>query len=128
MILNSQETIAYVSQYGGRCRDCADESVCPNCDGGGCSSCLPKADSDRRKWRALGICPISGLPCSNKKKAIKWVIDAINYGVEHGYLSVSAEAAIKRQQNINPNVAALSRAASENEFAVSIDSPNKKLG
>jgi hypothetical protein len=57
-----KETLAYVQQFGGRCRDCADNR---------------------------GVCPNSGLPCEERGKAIKWVIDAINYGVGAGYLKVN---------------------------------------
>lgn len=51
--------IDYVARFGGRCRDCADES---------------------------GVCPGSGLPCADSRKAIKHVFDAIEYGVKHGYI------------------------------------------
>lgn len=53
--------VEYIGQYGGRCRDCADE---------------------------YGVCPSSGLPCDQPRntKAIKHVLHAINYGVAHGYL------------------------------------------
>jgi hypothetical protein len=59
MNLLSKKTLDYVISYGGNCRDCADNR---------------------------GICPKSGLPCADREKAIKWVIDAINYGVGAGYL------------------------------------------
>jgi hypothetical protein len=62
-LLPTKATLEYVSQFGGRCRDCADE---------------------------FGVCPKSGLPCGQGNKAILWVIGAINYGVEHGFLKVSA--------------------------------------
>lgn len=52
-------TVDYVWRYGGRCRDCADEN---------------------------GICPLSGLPCGEARKAIEWVIGAINYGLKNGFL------------------------------------------
>lgn len=68
MNLLPKETLDYVIRYGGRCRDCADH---------------------------FGICPNSGLPCAESGKAIKWVIDAINYGTGMGY--------------IKPNRAAISR-------------------
>ena len=61
-LLPPKNTLAYVQQFGGRCRDCADEN---------------------------GVCPGSGLPCEGRGKAIMWVIDAINYGVEHGFLKVA---------------------------------------
>jgi len=60
-----KETLRYVLQYGGRCRDCADH---------------------------FGICPNSGLPCAETGKAVQWVIDAINYGVEAGYLKIARPA------------------------------------
>lgn len=62
-ILPEKETIAYVEQYGGRCRDCADEN---------------------------GVCPNSGLPCAESAKAIRWVVRAINYGVGMGFLKIKA--------------------------------------
>lgn len=62
-LLPVKESTAYVLQYGGRCRDCAD---------------------------CLGVCPNSGLPCKpeERRQAIKWVVDAINYGVGAGYLAL----------------------------------------
>ena len=51
--------IDYVARYGGRCRDCADES---------------------------GVCPGSGLPCADSRKAIKHVFDALEYGVKNGFI------------------------------------------
>jgi hypothetical protein len=57
-------TLRYVSHFGGRCRDCADHR---------------------------GVCPYSGLPCEDNCKAIKWVIDAINYGAEHGFLKINSQ-------------------------------------
>lgn len=62
-LLRPKETLNYVSQFGGSCRDCGDN---------------------------LGVCPVSGLPCAERGKAIKWVIDAINYGVEHEFLKVNS--------------------------------------
>jgi hypothetical protein len=59
MKLLPKETLAYVLRFGGDCRDCADH---------------------------LGLCPTSGLPCQERGRAIKWVIDAINYGTENGFL------------------------------------------
>jgi hypothetical protein len=59
MALLPKETLYYVSRFGGRCRDCADNR---------------------------GICPNSGLPCADAERAIKWVVDAINYGVKHDFL------------------------------------------
>jgi hypothetical protein len=51
----------YVMHYGGRCRDCADED---------------------------GICPSTGLPCDQplKRKAVEFVLEAITYGHEHGFI------------------------------------------
>lgn len=51
--------LAYVLQYGGLCRDCADEN---------------------------GICPGSGLPCGGQRKAVTHVVQALRYGLQHGYL------------------------------------------
>jgi hypothetical protein len=51
--------VDYVLQYGGRCRDCADEN---------------------------GVCPGSGLPCGGQRKAVTHVMQALRYGLQHGYL------------------------------------------
>lgn len=51
--------VDYVLRYGGRCRDCADEN---------------------------GICPGSGLPCGGQRKAVTHVVQALRYGLQHGYL------------------------------------------
>lgn len=59
LLPETHELVDYIAQYGGRCRDCADE---------------------------VGICPGSGLPCDNATKAIRHVLKAINYGVANGYL------------------------------------------
>ena len=53
--------INYIDRYGGFCRDCADED---------------------------GVCPSSGLPCGGSKKAIRHVLTALAYGVNHGYIPV----------------------------------------
>ena len=54
--------VGYVERYGGRCRDCGDED---------------------------GVCPSSGLPCGGSGKAIRHVLDALNYGVKHGFVRLS---------------------------------------
>jgi hypothetical protein len=56
----TEEHVTYVQRYGGRCRDCADEN---------------------------GVCPNSGLPCGGSEKAIRFVLRALAYGIEHKYLS-----------------------------------------
>lgn len=55
------EAVEYVSRWGGRCRDCADEN---------------------------GSCPSSGLPCEpdDADKIIRHVLTALHYGIRHGYL------------------------------------------
>lgn len=60
------DVIEYVQRYGGGCRDCADRD---------------------------GVCE-SGLPCSIKdsSNAISHVINALQYGLAHGYLSVQHPA------------------------------------
>lgn len=58
--------IDYIHRYGGFCRDCADEN---------------------------GVCPSSGLPCGGSKKAITHVLEALAYGVNHGYIPVVLAAA-----------------------------------
>lgn len=59
--------VAYVGRYGSRCRDCADE---------------------------FGICPSSGLPCDPDvaDRAIRHVLDAVRYGLTHGYLPITPES------------------------------------
>lgn len=52
--------VDFVMQYGGRCRDCADN---------------------------FGVCPGDGLPCADKRKAVEWVIGALEYGRKHGYIA-----------------------------------------
>lgn len=62
--------IQYVLRYGGRCRDCGDED---------------------------GVCPSSGLPCGGGEKAVGFVVDALNFGLNHGYIQnnrLTAPAAI----------------------------------
>lgn len=55
------DPIDYVMQFGGRCRDCADED---------------------------GVCPSTGLPCvsADARKAIGYVLRACAFGVEHGWM------------------------------------------
>lgn len=55
----TDEVVRYIAHYGGMCRDCADED---------------------------GVCPRSGLPCNDSEKAIRYVINACNYGVMNGFL------------------------------------------
>jgi hypothetical protein len=55
--------VEYIQMYGGRCRDCADND---------------------------GVCPSSGLPCGGSEKAIRRVLDALAYGVNHGYITLAA--------------------------------------
>lgn len=61
----TEEVVGYVMRYGGMCRDCADEN---------------------------GICPRAGLPCESSpaRKAVRHVIEAVNYGLRHGYLPRAA--------------------------------------
>lgn len=59
--------VDYVLRFGSRCRDCADED---------------------------GVCPASGLPCEGARKAVEHVVGALNYGVEHGYITL-ADAGFK---------------------------------
>lgn len=62
----SDETVNYIARYGGMCRDCADED---------------------------GICPRSGLPCADRGKAIRHVLEALSYGLEHGFIKSAALSA-----------------------------------
>lgn len=59
----TDELVAYVQRYGPRCRDCADEQ---------------------------GFCPSTGIGCGESDKAVRWVLGALNYGVSHGFISLSA--------------------------------------
>lgn len=63
----TEEIVGYVARYGGRCRDCADTTYGPICDG-------------------------AGLPCG-ERKGIEHVLKAINYGFEHGFLKLPAPPA-----------------------------------
>jgi len=58
------ETIDFVMQYGGDCRDCADE---------------------------FGTCPHNSLSCdvTSARKAIGFVLRAVEYGQRNGYLTAS---------------------------------------
>lgn len=55
----SDAAVNYVLAYGGRCRDCADNA---------------------------GDCPVSGLPCDGREKAVRYVVEAIAYGVRNGFI------------------------------------------
>jgi hypothetical protein len=57
----TDEVVAYIQRYGGRCRDCADYD---------------------------GACPGSGLPCGESGKAVRWVLKALNYGLSHGFVTL----------------------------------------
>jgi hypothetical protein len=63
----SDERVSYVLQYGGRCRDCADED---------------------------GVCPYSGLPCAGAEKAVRFVLGVLDYGYSHGFLKAAPAPAI----------------------------------
>ena len=60
----SDDMIGYISRYGGRCRDCADNN---------------------------GICPYDSLPCepAQREEAIKHVLSARAYGLKHRYITES---------------------------------------
>lgn len=74
----TDENLRYVSRYGGFCRDCADEN---------------------------GTCPVKGLPCdfTESKKAIRRVLEAINYGIEHDFLPDKPEALALLDQQVAPD-------------------------
>jgi hypothetical protein len=79
--LFTPEHVAYVTQYGGHCRDCADEN---------------------------GVCPSSGLPCGGSEKAIRFVFNALSYGVKHKYISspfVTQPAAPVVRKSLSASVA-----------------------
>lgn len=84
------EQIDYAMQYGGRCRDCADN---------------------------FGVCPGSGLPCEPKdaRRAIRHVLTAIAYGTKHGYLTAAPDTqapAVKALEWVLMNDGATYNAAS----------------
>lgn len=56
-----EEVVRYIARYGGMCRGCADEH---------------------------GICPGSGLPCEDVDKPIRHVLEALSYGLKHGYITL----------------------------------------
>ena len=60
------DAIKYAKNYGGHCRDCADND---------------------------GICPQTKLPCGEKDEAIRRVLTAILYGEKHGYLRTRPQQA-----------------------------------
>ena len=64
---NGEELVDYVMQYGGNCRDCADQN---------------------------GTCPHTGLPCEvvDARMAVRHVLAAVEYGRKHGYLAPSPSA------------------------------------
>ena len=59
--MSDEEIIRYVSRYGGKCRDCADEN---------------------------GVCPHSGAPCDTdqRRAIIAKTIDALRYGIGHRFI------------------------------------------
>lgn len=59
----TKDAVSYVLRYGGMCRGCADED---------------------------GVCPSSGLPCDvpQAERAIRHVLEAVNYGVKNGFLKL----------------------------------------
>lgn len=50
--------IDFLVNYGGRCRDCADED---------------------------GFCPQTGIGCGQRRKAVELILGAIDYGTKHGF-------------------------------------------
>lgn len=63
----TDEVTRYVALYGGRCRDCADTTFGPICNG-------------------------TGLPCG-ERKGIEHVLAALNYGFKHGFLKLATPPA-----------------------------------
>ena len=64
---STEHLVSYVLHYGSRCRDCADE---------------------------FGTCPNrGGLPCevADEKQVITYVIEAIKYGLKHGYIPLEKD-------------------------------------
>lgn len=54
-----KEEVEYASRFGPSCRDCADEN---------------------------GVCPATGIACGGQKAAVLFVVNAINYGIEKGFI------------------------------------------
>lgn len=54
-----EDVVDWVARYGGDCRDCADEN---------------------------GKCPNDGLPCDDRGKPIRFVVEALRYGIANGYV------------------------------------------
>ncbi|MEK1893176.1 MAG: Lar family restriction alleviation protein [Rhizobium sp.] len=67
----TDDLVRYISRYGGRCRDCADED---------------------------GVCPTSGLPCGGADKAIRHVLKALNYGAANGFIAARPQSAAVRDE------------------------------
>lgn len=64
------DVVSYIARYGGMCRGCADEH---------------------------GICPGSGLPCDDEEKPIRHVLEALSYGLRHGYITLPQQTALVEQ-------------------------------
>jgi hypothetical protein len=63
----AEEAKAYIKQYGGLCRDCADAANHVLC------------------------CPSSGIPCGEgADKAIERIVGAIEYGINNRFLTAPA--------------------------------------
>lgn len=85
------EHVTYIRRYGGSCRDCADEN---------------------------GVCPNRGLPCADSEKAIRFVLEALAYGINHGYIAAPTTQPAPQQEpdEISSYIAArawVARAAQE---------------
>lgn len=50
----------FLVEYGPRCRDCADES---------------------------GVCPSTGIGCGERQQAVRWMLSAIEYGEQKGFIA-----------------------------------------
>jgi hypothetical protein len=61
--LEHPDTLEFLVQYGGRCRDCAD--VGP-------------------------VCESTGIGCGERRKAMKFALDALAYGVRNGFVLQAA--------------------------------------
>lgn len=57
----TDEHVQFIQRFGGKCRDCADES---------------------------GVCPNTGFPCGAKRQAIESVLRALEYGFEYGHIGL----------------------------------------
>lgn len=69
------ELVDFLVQYGGSCRDCADED---------------------------GFCPQTGIGCGQRRKAVEFILGALEYGSKHGF--TAGYSIIRDDENHAPTV------------------------